>query len=103
MTAQPDERRSQTPATGRADAGLLILTTLYCVGARGGILWAAHGGFGTAGLAIALLLVGAGPALWLGIVGIAFEKHFSWLPLTLASLAIWGMTAWNCVGLLQAP
>jgi hypothetical protein len=103
MTAKPDERASHTPETGRADARLLVVAALYCVGARGGFLWAAHGAFGTAGFAIAPALVCAGPVLWLGIVGIAFEKHFSWLPLTLASLAIWGMTVWNCVGLIRSP
>jgi hypothetical protein len=58
------------------------------------MLSAAHGVFGR-GLTVGLLLVCAGPILWLGILGIAFEKTFGPAALVIASIAILGITAWS--------
>jgi hypothetical protein len=94
MTDKPDEKQPTISDTLRADSKLLAVAAVYCVGDLVGMLSAAHGVFGP-GFTAGVLLVCAGPVLWLGILGIAFEKHFSLAALVIASIAIWGMTAWS--------
>jgi hypothetical protein len=94
MTDKPDANQDTTSDTLRADFILLVVTALYCLADLIGIFSAAHGAFGsdfTAGV----LLVCAGPVLWVGILGIAFERHFSLAAFVTASIAIWGMTVWS--------
>jgi hypothetical protein len=94
MTDKPDANRQTIAGTPNADFILLVVAAVYCVGDLIGVLSAAHGAFGpdfTAGV----LFVCAGPVLWLGILGIAFEKHFSLAAFLVASIAILGMTTWS--------
>jgi hypothetical protein len=102
MTDKPDEKQPQIRETLRADVALLVVTTLYCIVDLVGMLSAAHGVFGQ-GYPVGLLLVCAGPVLWLGILGIAFEKAFRSAALVVASIAIFGMTAWSYWALSQGP
>jgi hypothetical protein len=94
MTDKPDGNQHTTSDTLRADFILLVVTALYCVGDLIGMLGAAHGAFGS-GFTVGVLSVCAGPVLWVGILGIAFEKHFSLAAFATASIAIWGMTVWS--------
>jgi hypothetical protein len=94
MTDKSDGNRPTISGTRRADLMLLIVAAMYCVGDLVGMLSAARGVFG-AGFTVGVLLVCAGPVLWLGILGIAFEKHFSPAAFIGASIAIWGMTVWS--------
>jgi hypothetical protein len=95
MDGKPEGKRAQIPETRRADVALLVITTLYCIVDLVGMLSAAHGVFGR-GFTVGLLLACAGPVLWLGILGIAFnEKTFSSAPLVVASITILGMTLWS--------
>jgi hypothetical protein len=97
-----EAKRADTtqPDTTRADIGLLVVAGLYCIGGLTGTTLAGHGAFGPWSITAGVVTACSGPALWLGVMAIAFnEKTFSRSMLALASIAILGVTIWTFEGL----
>jgi hypothetical protein len=90
---RPERTQSETT---RADIGLLVVAGLYCVGGLIGTALAGHGAFGGWSITAGFVIACSGPALWLGVMAIAFnEKTFGRSTLALASIAILGVTVWS--------
>ena len=75
---------------------------LYCIGGLIGTALAGHGTFGRWSITAGIVIACSGPALWLGVMAIAFnEKTFSRLMLALASIAILGVNIWSFAALFE--